>query len=449
MNAYLRSARKSLRRITPFQMITISFFVLILIGSLLLCLPVSQIGPNRCSYLDALFTSGSAVCVTGLVVFNTVSRWSLFGQAVILVLIQIGGLGVITFVIAVSIFSGKPIGLRQRDIMQNAINAPQIGGIIRFTRFLLFFTFACEAGGALLLAPVLIRDYGPGAGLWKAVFHSVSAFCNAGFDILGTKIPFASLTGYRGSLSVNLVVMALIISGGLGFYTWQDLFSCRFRRRKMRMQTKVILLATALLILIPALFFFIFEFRNEPAGTRVLMSLFQSVTTRTAGFNTADIRSMSQTAQMIMILLMLTGGSPGSTAGGMKTTTLAVVLMTVACCLKQRKDVSTFGRSLSQDTVRKAFSILILYIVFFLSGSMIISMIEQLPILDCMFECASALGTVGLSTGITPSLGSVSKIILILFMYFGRVGGLTLAFAALSGANTAAGRLPEGSLMIG
>ena len=449
MNAYLKSAKKSLRRITPFQMITISFFLLILIGSILLSLPVSQIGEDRCSYLDALFTSGSAVCVTGLVVFNTVSRWSVFGQAVILVLIQIGGLGVITFVIAVSIFSGKRIGLRERNIMQNAINAPQIGGIIRFTRFLLFFTLICEAGGALLLAPVLIRDFGLGEGLWKAVFHSVSAFCNAGFDILGTKIPFASLTGYSGSFSVNLIIMALIVAGGLGFYTWQDIIACRFHRKKMRMQTKVILTSTALLILIPALFFFVFEFNGEPAGRRLLMSLFQSVTTRTAGFNTADIRGMSQTAQLIMILLMLTGGSPGSTAGGMKTTTLAVILMTVAGCLRQRKDVTVFGRSLPQDTVRKAFSILILYIVFFLSGSMLISMTEGLPILDCMFECASALGTVGLSTGITPALGSFSKIILILFMYFGRVGGLTLAFAALTSANTAAGRLPEGSLMIG
>ena len=442
------------RRISPFQIITCSFLFLILLGSLLLFLPAAGAGTQKCSYLDAVFTASSAACVTGLVVHNTSTFWSGFGKSVILVLIQIGGLGVITVVIAVSIFSGKRIGLRQRNLMQNAVNAPKLGGIIRFTRFLLFFTAVAELTGAILLMPAFFRVYGFAVGLRKALFHSISAFCNAGFDILSDKTAFASLTAYRDNVLVNIVIMILIVAGGLGFLTWDELlqkeqFLKQSRARKLSLQTRLVLLTSVILIILPALFFFFFEFTRGSVRERLFLSFFQSVTTRTAGFNTADLPSLREGSRLVMIVLMLTGGSPGSTAGGLKTTTLAIILIASRRYLTRKKSYSVMGRSLSVQTVLEAFTLLILYLCLFLAGSLVISTIENLPILDCMFECASALGTVGLTTGITPSLGSVSKVILILFMYFGRVGGLTMAYAALGGGTAEEGRLPEEKVMIG
>ena len=439
----------ALRKVSVFQTITFSFFLVILLGSILLCLPVSWAGEGRCSFLDALFTSSSAVCVTGLVVHNTATYWSLFGQSVILVLIQIGGLGVITVVIALSIFSGKRIGLRQRNLMQNAVNAHQIGGIIRFTRFLLLFTILTESLGAVLLSPVFIRKEGLAEGIRRSVFHSVSAFCNAGFDILGDKTSYVSLMDYKGDILLNLVIMALIVIGGLGFFTWDDLIRKRFRWRKLKLQTKLVLTVTAILLSAPAVLFFIFEFGDSSLKERILMSVFSSVTTRTAGFNTARIDALSECGRMLMIFLMLVGGSPGSTAGGMKTTTLALILFMPAGFIRRKKDCTAFGRSIAAHTIQEAYTLFVLYLTLFFTGSLLICRMEGLPLLDCMFETASALGTVGLSVGITPSLKAISKMILILFMYFGRVGGLTLAYSALRSMNPTGGKLPEEKITVG
>ena len=412
-------------------------------------LPISSRDGRGASFQEALFSSTSAVCVTGLVVFNTATYWTGFGKAVILCLIQIGGLGVITVIIAVSILSRKRIGVRQRNLMKNAVNFPQLGGIIRFTRFLVLFTLCMEGAGALLLSCVFIPEYGVINGLGKAVFHSVSAFCNAGFDLMGDKTAFSSLTAYRGNILLNIVIMGLIIFGGIGYLTWRDMIDNRFTWRKLRVQSKLILLSSSLLILGPALFFFFAEFGSFPPGERILMSLFQSVTTRTAGFNTADISAMSESSKLLMIPLMLIGGSPGSTAGGIKTTTFAVMILAGAGFLKKRKSTRAFNRSISAGIVMEAFTLLMLYIILLFGGTMLMSCCESLPVLDCMFECASALGTVGLSTGITPELGIVSKIMLILLMYFGRVGGLTLAYSALAGVKPDPGKLPEEPVMVG
>lgn len=445
----MKRFRLFFRHISPFQAITRSFLAVILLGSLLLYLPVSAAGAGRSSFLDALFTASSAVCVTGLVVHNTATFWSPFGKRVILLLIQIGGLGVITIVIAVSIISGKRIGLRERNMMQNAINAPKLGGIIRFTRFMLIFTAVSELAGAVLLTPVFTRVYGFLPGIRKAVFHSISAFCNAGFDTLSDPEAFASLTAYHSNILLNIVIMVLIIVGGLGFLSWSDLISGKFRLKKLRLQTKLVLAVSGVLILLPAIFFFFFEFTDGSLTGRLLQSFFQSVTTRTAGFNTMPIDRMHEGSLLIMIALMLVGGSPGSTAGGMKTTTLAIIVVASGCYIRQKKSYSVFGRSVSSQVVLEAFTLLMLYLTLFFTGSLIISCVEELPILDCMFECASALGTVGLTTGITPTLGSVSKIILIVFMYFGRVGGLTLAYAALAGGKADTGKFPEEKVMVG
>ena len=314
------------RHLTSFQIMILGFAGVILLGALVLMLPIATVQRVWTPFHEALFTSTSAVCVTGLVVQDTGSYWSAFGQTVILLLIQIGGLGVITGAVTFLMLSGRNITLKERSAMQDAISAPAVGGIVRLTRFILKGTFLVELLGALALLPIFCRDYGL-RGVWMSVFHSVSAFCNAGFDILGrTDSFYPSLTAYAADPLVNIVIMLLIIVGGIGFLTWDDVCTHGLHLRRYRMQSKVILSATAILIALPALLFFLTDFAELPAGQRVLASLFQAVTPRTAGYNTADLTKMSDTSQAVTILLMLTGGAPGSTAGGMKVTTLAVLI---------------------------------------------------------------------------------------------------------------------------
>ena len=312
------------KKLTSFQIIILGFLGVILLGTVFLMLPVSTRAGTATPFSDALFTSTSAVCVTGLVMHDTATYWSFFGQVVILFLIQIGGLGVITVAASFAMISGKKISLMQRSTMQEAIAAPKVGGIVRLTNFMIRTTLAIELLGTIIMAPVFCRDFGV-KGLWVALFHSVSAFCNAGFDLMGTTEAFSSLTGYASEPVVNLTIMSLIIIGGIGFLTWDDLRANRLHWQKYRMQSKVILCTTAVLLIVPAIYFFFFEFSALEPGKRILCSLFQSVTPRTAGFNTVDLTSLRESGQAIIILLMLIGGSPGSTAGGMKTTTVAVL----------------------------------------------------------------------------------------------------------------------------
>ena len=408
------------------------FAAVILIGAALLMLPISAQERTVTPFHEALFTATSAVCVTGLVVRDTASHWSAFGQAVLMVLIQIGGLGVITVGASFSLLSGRRISLSQRGRMQEAMSAPKVGGIVRLTGFVIRASLMIEGIGALCMLPVFCRDFGV-SGIWKAVFHSVSAFCNAGFDLMGTPdMPFVSLTAYRADPVINLTISALIVVGGIGFLTWDDICSHKWHIRRYRVQSKVILWTSALLIIIPAVFFFVVDFTGSSTGTRLLASTFQSVTTRTAGFNTADLTAMTPTSKSVMIMLMLIGGSPGSTAGGMKTTTFAVLILNMVATFRQKEDIEIFGRRLDSHAIKNAATIVALYIIFFFIGGIAISSIEHLPLLDCLFETASAVGTVGLTLGITPTLGIPSQLILILLMFFGRVGGLTLIYAAIS-----------------
>ena len=412
-------------------------------------LPVSTQKGVRTPFLDALFTSTSAVCVTGLVLHDTATYWSDFGQIVIILLIQIGGLGVITVGGAFAILSGRKIGLMQRSTMQDAIAAPKVGGIVRLTEFILKSALAVELLGAILLFPVFGKEFGLLKGAWYALFHSISAFCNAGFDLMGIKTPFSSLTDYAGHPVVSTVIALLIVVGGIGFLTWEDICTNRLHFRKYRMQSKVILTVTGILILFPAVYFFFFEFSDMPIGERLLLSFFQSVTPRTAGFNTADLTVMSETGQSLITILMLIGGSPGSTAGGMKTTTLAVLLASALAVFRRRENPHFFNRRIANETVSQAATILMMYLALFLVGGLIISRIEDLPVLACLFETASAIGTVGLSLGITPQLGCFSHLILIGLMFFGRVGGLTLIFAALSNIQNSGARLPQERITVG
>jgi len=437
------------KRLSSSQIIILGFAALILMGSLLLMLPLSTQDGRGAAFSDALFTATSAVCVTGLIVQDTATYWSTFGQTVIIALIQVGGMGVVTVAIAVSVSSGKQISLKQRSTMQEAISAHKMGGIVRLTGFIIRMTMLFELLGAAVMAPTFCKEFGLLKGIWYAVFHSVSAFCNAGFDLMGVKAPYSSLTYFVDDPVINFVIISLIVTGGIGFLTWDDIRAHRHHVRKYRMQSKVILVTTALLILLPALYFFFFEFGAAPMGERIWSALFQSVTPRTAGFNTADLTQISETGTAITILLMLVGGSPGSTAGGMKTTTLAVLLSTAVSVFRRRAHTHFFGRRVNDDAIQNAATILMLYIVLFLTGGFLISRIESLPLLACLYETASAIGTVGLTLGITPDLGIVSQSILIVLMYIGRVGGLTLIFSALSGNQGNTARLPQEKITVG
>ena len=412
-------------------------------------LPVSTQDGKGAIFTDALFTATSAVCVTGLVVQDTATYWSVFGQAVIIILIQIGGMGVVTMAVAVTIFSGRKISLKQRSTMQEAISAHKVGGIVRLTGFILKMTVFFELAGAVVMAPVFCREFGIAKGIWYGVFHSISAFCNAGFDLMGCRTPFSSLTSYSGHPVINITIMALIIIGGIGFVTWDDIKVNRHHLKKYRMQSKVVLVTTTFLILIPALYFFFLEFSEVPMGERILNSLFQAVTPRTAGFNTVDLTLLSETGLAIIIILMLIGGSPGSTAGGMKTTTFAVLISTSIAVFSKKEHTQFFKRRITEDTVRNAATILTMYLTLYLTGAFVISRVEGLPLMACLFETASAVGTVGLTLGITTQLGLISQVILIILMYFGRVGGLTLVFAALSKRVGNTARFPQEKMTVG
>lgn len=431
------------------QMIILGFAAVILTGAVLLALPVSAKSGEATPFLDCLLTATSAVCVTGLVVYDTAVHWTVFGQAVILILIQIGGMGVITVASALSIAAGRKISLMQRSTMQDAVSAPHLGGIVRFTGFILKGIVIIEVLGAAVMAPVFIGDYGVGKGIWMAVFHSVSAFCNAGFDIVDNGIAFDSLMSYASDPVINLAVIMLVIIGGLGFLTWQDIYTNGIHIGRYRMQSKVILSLTGALITLPALYFFFFEMNGLPMRERVLGSLFQAVMPRTAGFNTLDLNGISESGQMITSLLMIIGGAPGSTAGGMKITTFAVMISAAAAVFRRRQNGRFFGRRIDDETVKNAATVFLMYITLFIAGGMLISKIEGIPIMACLYESASAVGTVGLSLGITPELGPVSKIILIMLMYVGRVGGLTLIFATLPATKNTLSRLPLEKIAVG
>ena len=436
-------------RLSSFQIIISGFVGVILLGALLLMLPVSTTEGCITPFNETLFTATSAVCVTGLVVQDTGSYWSGFGQAVILALIQIGGLGVVTVAASFALLSGRKISLMQRSTMQDAISAPKVGGVVRLTQFILRGTFLIELLGAAAMLPVFCRDYG-WRGIWMAVFHSISAFCNAGFDILGTENNlYPSLTGYTGSPIINITIMLLIVIGGIGFLTWDDICEHKWHFHRYRVQSKVILVTTGFLIVVPAAFFFFEDFSALPTGTQLLVSFFQSVTTRTAGFNTVALSAMSSASKGIMILLMLIGGAPGSTAGGMKTTTLGVLLANAVATFRQRDNAQFFKRRIDCNTVKTASTILTMYLTLFFGGGIFISVYEHLPLSDCLYEASSAVGTVGLTLGITPQLHIPSQIVLIILMYLGRVGGLTLIYATLSGKKAGNAKLPQEKITVG
>ena len=443
--------KKRIARITPGQMIIISFISLILIGTCFLMLPISTNTNQSTPFLDALFTATSASCVTGLVVQDTASYWSLFGQLVILILIQIGGLGVITMAILLFVLKKRKIGFKQRYFMQQSISAPQLGGIIRNTKWILKAVLLVELCGTFLLALRFIPQFGFLKGLWFSLFHSISAFCNAGFDLMGQKHPFSSLTSYANDSLVSNVISVLIVIGGLGFFVWQDILKNKLHFHKYSLHSKIVLSTTLILLVGGTLFFFFNDFShwNIPLSEQLDASIFQSVSPRTAGFNTVDLTRLTESGILFMTLLMLIGGSPGSTAGGFKTTTLAVLILSIRAVFNHKQNPQCFGRRISNDTLNSAAALFMLYIVLLFTGTFLIASIDHVPILTSLFENASAIGTVGLTLGITPGLSNFSHCILIFLMFFGRVGGLTLLLAISKHQIASNANLPQENITIG
>ncbi len=436
-------------RISSFQIIVFGFAALILAGSLILMLPVSSKSGEFTPFKDTIFTATSAACVTGLVVKDTATYWSYFGQAVILILIQIGGLGVITVAASFALIAGRKISLLERYTMQNAISATQVGGVVKMTVFIVRSSLIIELAGALAMMPAFIPKFGV-KGIWMSVFHSISAFCNAGFDLMGEASgEFSSLSAFSGDPLVVTVICLLILIGGIGFLTWDDAVTHKFRFKRYRMQSKTVLVISAVIIAVPALIFFLFDFKDLPVGERILRSVFQAVTPRTAGFSTVDFASMTGGGRMIIVILMLIGGSSGSTAGGMKTTTLGVLFGNAFSIIRNKKNAELFGRRIEDSTVRTATGIVTLYLVLSMAGTLLLGAIEGLPIGECLFETVSAVATVGLSLGITPDLKVASRVVLIILMFIGRVGGLTVIFATVSRKKPQVAEMPVEKITVG
>lgn len=421
---------KSLKRISSTRMIALSFLIVILSGAILLCLPVSSRTGEWTSFIDALFTATSATCVTGLVVFDTYTHWSLFGQLVILTMIQIGGIGLMTIIIMVFIFLKKKISLHERMILMQSAGTVRISGMVKLVKRITAGTLFCESIGALLLAIRFIPKMNFWQGLYYAIFHSVSAFCNAGFDLMGKYEPFSSLTAYETDPFVNIVIMLLIIIGGIGFLVWDEILRYGIHFKKYSLHAKIVLSTTLFLIALGTLGILYLEYDGNLAGLtfpeKLLSSAFMSVTTRTAGFNSMDTASLSEAGSLFSMILMFIGGSPGSTAGGIKTSTLAVVFFAMISMSRGQKQVTLFRRTLAVNIVKQASVIIIIYLTGILTATILICHLEPYSLTDILFETISAAATVGLSRGITPTLCSFSHIILAILMFGGRIGGLSM-----------------------
>lgn len=436
-------------RLSGAQTILLGFVLLILAGAFLLMLPISTRTGEWTRFLDALFTSTSASCVTGLVLYDTWSHWSWFGQIVILALIQIGGMGVVTMATVLSKIIGKKIGLQARTTMQEAVSAPNLGEIMKYTRFIVLGSIIFEAMGAVAMSPVFISEYGVLKGIWVSIFTSISAFCNAGFDLNGTHGEFSSMMPYWDNPIIVITLVFLILTGGLGFLTWLDIRRHGLKFYKYSTQSKLILVMEIFLVVIPFIYLWFGEYSDLPAGQRFLASLFHAVTPRTAGFNTTDYNDYSGTGIVMTIMLMLVGGAPGSTAGGMKITTVAVLFFTMISVFKREKSPAIFKRRITTEAIYGAIAVFMLDMLMAIFGAMFIAKFENHAFLRSLFESASAVGTVGLSMGLTPTLHTLSKIVLIISMYTGRVGGLTLVFAAITRKSTGNRQYPADNIAVG
>lgn len=436
------------------KIIAVGYVLVIAIGTILLMLPVSGRNHQPVPFMDAWFTATSATCVTGLVTHDTYTYWSSFGQVVLLILVQIGGMGFMTIAISAMTLTRKKIGLSQRLLMQESVGAPQVAGVVRMSRLILGGTVLFEGLGAVLLSFYYIPRLGLGKGLYFSLFHSISAFCNAGIDLMGYYQPSSSLTMAADSYLVGITIALLILIGGIGFLVWEDALHWKWRISRYRLHSKVVLAAAAVLVVGGTLLIFLFEYgkpsmEGKNLGEQILCSFFQAVTPRTAGFNTMDLNRLTPSSQMLMVCFMFIGGSPGSTAGGIKTTTLTILLLTIWTEFKKRKDVELFKRRVEGEVIRHAACILMFYGSLAFLSSMVICALEGMGAKEVIFEVVSALCTVGLSLGITAEVGTISHVILILLMFIGRVGGITILIAFSSRLSAIPSKLPAEKIAVG
>lgn len=447
-----RTIQKS--NLQPSQVLVLGFGGVILLGAILLNLPISSLDGKSVGFINSLFTATSAVCVTGLVVVDTGTHWTLFGQFVIMLLIQVGGLGFMTMATLISFIVGKRISLRSRLIMQEALGQFDISGIVRLTRYILMVTFAIEGIGALLLSFRFIPEYGRAKGIFFSIFHSISAFCNAGFDLIGNG---RSLTPYVGDTLINFVIMALIVIGGIGFAVIIDILKVR-KFKKLSLNSKIVLSMTGFLLGVGFILIFTFEFFNPDTlgslsfGDKILAAMFHSVTPRTAGFNTLPMDKLTLSSKFITMVFMFIGGSPGSTAGGIKTTTVALVILTMISVTRGRPDTEVFERRINKDAVNRSLAVLGIAAFVLVFVILIMTLTEHSQSFEAIvFETVSAFGTVGLSVGLTPKLSILGKLIISMAMFTGRLGPLTIVFALArkQERKKALIRYPEGKVMIG
>lgn len=458
MKKIVKRVSNIVNKMEPTQIMVIGFAIVILIGAILLSMPISTQNGESIGFLDALFTSTSAVCVTGLIAVDTSTYWSFFGQLIIITLIQIGGLGFMTVTTLFSLIIKKRINLKERLLIQESLNQIDLSGLVKLTRYILLTTFFIESTGALLLSTVFIPQFGILNGIWYSIFHAISAFCNAGFDLMGVVSgPFSSLTYYVNNFTITITISLLIILGGIGFPVILDVIRNK-KLSKLTIHSKVVLFSTIVLIAFGMLFILLLEYNNPNTlgklgfGGKILASLFQSITIRTAGFNTIDLAAMRESSIFVMIILMFIGASPASTGGGIKTTTIATLILTVKSFILEKQDIEVCKRRISETTVKKSLGIFLIGITIVVMGTLIISITDpDFSLLEVEFEVVSAIATVGLSIGGSPNLSVLGKIFIMLFMFMGRVGSLTIfmALASRGVKNNPPIRYPEGKIIVG
>jgi len=416
-------------------------------------LPVSSKSAGGTDFLSALFTATSATCVTGLAVVDTYQHWTLFGQLVILLMIQVGGLGFVTIGVTILLMMGKRIGLADRGLLRDSVNTLELGGIVRLAKLIVKGTFLVEGTGAVLLSLRFVPEFGLAEGIYYGIFHSISAFCNAGFDLMGRFEAYSSMVRYVDDWLVNLTTISLILIGGLGFVVWRDLYKNRLQVRRYTLHTKMVLTAMFVLVVVPTLLFWILEREGVLAGLngpgQFLGALFAAVTPRTAGFNTTDVAGMGDAGKLLTLVLMLIGGNPGSTAGGVKTTTTMVLLFYIVSMIQHRDGVNIYGRRLEDGMIEKAAIVFTLTLSMAVTASFFICAIDGLPMTDVLLETFSAVDTVGMTTGITRQTSTCSRLILILLMYCGRIGSLSFALAFTDKKQKSSLRQPMERINIG
>ncbi len=447
------------RRIQPAKYVVLGFLFIILVGSILLSTPLATNSHKSVGFLDALFTATSAVCVTGLVVVDTATTWSIFGRGVIMTLIQIGGLGFMSIATLLPLILNKKIDLKDRLILKEQLNQNKLHGIVMLLIRVFKLTLIIEITGAIVLAFKFVPMFGLTKGIGYAVFHSVSAFCNAGFDLLGSKYgEFSSLIGINDSYFVLMTISILIILGGIGFPVMINLVNHRLTKERLSLNTKIVLITTAALLIVGTILFFALEYTNvDSIGNKgffqkILNSFFQSTTTRTAGFSSLDFTKFREQTLFMMMILMFIGASPASTGGGIKTVTFAILIMNMHATIKDNSEVNIYGRRISEQTIKKALAIFMIAMIFFVLGTLILVTFEpEFDLIASAFECASAIATVGCSIGGSQNLSIIGKLLISLYMFAGRVGMITM-FISLSRktfSNTSNIRHPEENVLIG